>query len=105
MHWAGPGEHGGGSYGRRAVPVATAERAAMQMPADGKGLKKAGWCMWRSWCRFHVNVRPIPHPFHAICTFRVVHALPPLSIRHRSCAALHQLCSPLYCFRTFKCGL
>ena len=37
MHRAGPGERGGGSYGRRAV--ATAERAPMQISADRKGLK------------------------------------------------------------------
>ena len=33
----GPGEHGGASYGRRAV--ATAEWAAMQISVEGKGLK------------------------------------------------------------------
>ena len=35
MHRAGPGERGGGSYGRRTV--ATAERAAMQISGVGKG--------------------------------------------------------------------
>ena len=36
MHRAGPGERGGGSYGRRAV--ATAEWADMQISVDGKGV-------------------------------------------------------------------
>ena len=36
MHRAGPGERGGGSYGRRAV--ATAKWAAMQISGAGKGL-------------------------------------------------------------------
>ena len=36
MRRAGPGERGGGSYGRRTV--ATAERAAMQISVVGKGL-------------------------------------------------------------------
>ena len=36
MHRAGPGERGGGSYGRRAV--ATAKWAAMQISGVGKGL-------------------------------------------------------------------
>ena len=37
MHRAGPGERGGGSYGRRAV--ATAKWAAMQISGVGKGLR------------------------------------------------------------------
>ena len=37
VHRAGPGERGGGSYGRRTV--ATAERAAMQISLDRKGLR------------------------------------------------------------------
>ena len=36
VHRAGPGERGGGSYGRRTV--ATAEWAAMQISVAGKGL-------------------------------------------------------------------
>ena len=35
MHRAGPGERGGGSYGRRAV--AAAKGAAMQISGAGKG--------------------------------------------------------------------
>ena len=40
MHRAGPGERGGGSYGRRTV--AMAERAAMQLQISGgrEGVKK-----------------------------------------------------------------
>ena len=56
MHRAGPGERGGGSYGRRAV--ATAEWADMQISVDGKGVVKQGLgllvhCCWlpcRTWC-------------------------------------------------------
>ena len=36
MRRAGPGERGGGSYGRRTV--ATSKRAAMQISEAGKGL-------------------------------------------------------------------
>ena len=36
MHRAGPGERGGGSYGRRAV--AAAKGASMQISVDRKGL-------------------------------------------------------------------
>ena len=36
MHRAGPGERGGGSYGRRAV--AAAKGASMQISGEGKGL-------------------------------------------------------------------
>ena len=47
MHRAGPGERGGGSYGRRAV--AAAKGASMQISVDGKGLRSKGWGRCAGW--------------------------------------------------------
>ena len=66
-HRAGPGERGGGSYGRRAV--ATAEWAAMQISVDRKGLICRDDS--RQACQRHArpNVH-IPRPVRAQATAR-----------------------------------
>ena len=59
---AGPGERGGGSYGRRTV--ATAKRAAMQISAAGKGLNSRfpSFCCGVPGCS--VELYALPRGYH-----------------------------------------
>ena len=56
MHRAGPGERGGGSYGRRAVVAA--KGASMQISVPGKGLSKVH--IEKSLTRRNFGTAPIP---------------------------------------------